>query len=162
MNNIYVIISVAYFIYYAGNIIYDGFLTKEKVSGKDEVQEYSLGIVDENQNTPSKVQIDDVENLNMPQSFQKREVYVENTVDREPDLERWRESFEAEQELEYFERDQNTNPNPKQEENDGSSSTSANSLQKKKKIDIKKMLNEAETKIQLVANRDGFKTYNLV
>lgn len=157
MNNIYVAIIVVYLLYYAGNIIYDGFLKKEKTQGKEDVQEYSIGdITGEIEENVEVVEIDDVENLNTPNSFQKREILKDDLPEEEyseNNLENWRKSFEAEQELEDLE---TTPSKEKPEETENSSSGSS----KKKKFNIQKMLAEAETKVQVVVD-DGMKVYSL-
>ncbi|MGC4130246.1 MAG: hypothetical protein QM564_11985 [Bergeyella sp.] len=166
MNSIYLIILVAYFLYYAGNIVYDGFLKTEKELGKEDVQEYSIGDMPEKMDeNVSNIEIDDVENINTPKSFHKREVVNSENIDEdnnEVDLDKWRESFEAERELENFENEilnQNIASEDKAEEPEEKSSGS--SKLKPKKINIQKLMKDAETKIQMIANHDGYKTYKI-
>lgn len=64
------IIVVLYVLYYAGNIIYDLFLKKEKVvEGDDDLEEFH-GEVRPEQSEVVQVSQDEVEEMNMPSSYQ--------------------------------------------------------------------------------------------
>lgn len=95
-------ILAVYLIYYAGNILYDLFLKKEKDVYKEETEEFSLSEISEQYKDLTKnVGIEDVENLNTPKSFNKKELVsipVEESKERQ-DLEYLRERFESEQDL---------------------------------------------------------------
>jgi hypothetical protein len=59
-----------YVLYYGGNIVYDLFL-KEKTAVTDE-EEFSLVSFAKTESPPeSRIEIDDVENIRTPKSFQK-------------------------------------------------------------------------------------------
>lgn len=64
------IIVVLYVLYYAGNIIYDLFLKKEKVIEGDEELEEFHGEVRPEQSEVVQVSQDEVEEMNMPSSYQ--------------------------------------------------------------------------------------------
>lgn len=64
------IIVVLYVLYYAGNIIYDLFLKKEKVIEGDEELEEFHGEVRPEQSEVVQVSQDEVEEINMPSSYQ--------------------------------------------------------------------------------------------
>lgn len=92
-----------YVLYYAGNIVYDLFLKKEKTAVTDESEEFSLVSFAKTESPPeSRIEIDDVENIRTPKSFQKVNppVSIEpSTAFDEHDLEELRRKFEAEEEL---------------------------------------------------------------
>lgn len=92
-----------YILYYAGNIVYDLFLKKEKTVVTDESEEFSLISFAKTESPPeSRIEIDDVENIRTPKSFQKINSPISidpSTVFEQPDLEEMRRKFEAEEEL---------------------------------------------------------------
>ena len=96
----------AYFLYYAGNIVYDLFLKKEKTIPTDATEEFSLADFAQSENLPrSSVGIEDVENIRTPKSFLKSEIptaQAQNTFEENPDLEELRRRFESEQDLDGF------------------------------------------------------------
>lgn len=144
MGNIFIIIGVLYLLYYAANIIYDLFIRKEKVDhNNDNTEEFSIGdSTVESQN----VQIDDVENLNTPSSFNDNNFNVQNEDNvEEEDTEGWRKRFEEEQNMDRFPT-QTVNSPPKLKPKDNP-------------INWQNLLNMAETKVQLVSNIDGYKVY---
>jgi hypothetical protein len=74
MNKIMISIITVYLLYYAGNMIYDLYLKKDNSKKQDDTEEYSLKeFVDGNADEITEVSIDDVENINTPQSFSKKE-----------------------------------------------------------------------------------------
>lgn len=95
-------ILAVYLMYYAGNILYDLFLKKERETYKEETEEFSLSEISEKYEDLTKnVGIEDVENLNTPKSFNKNTIhsdYTEGNEERQ-DLEYLRELFESEQDL---------------------------------------------------------------
>jgi hypothetical protein len=75
MTKIIISIISVYLLYYAGNIIYDLFLKKDISKHQDETEEYSLNdFLDNNTTEVKEVSIDDVENINTPNSFNKKEL----------------------------------------------------------------------------------------
>ncbi|AZA49519.1 hypothetical protein EG346_15635 [Chryseobacterium carnipullorum] len=94
-----------YLTYYAGNILYDLFLKKEKETYKEETEEFSLSEISEQyEDLTATIGIEDVENLNTPQSFNRNPIhsdYTEGNEERQ-DLEYLRELFESEQDLDEF------------------------------------------------------------
>ena len=93
----------AYFLYYAGNIVYDLFLKKEKTVQTDVAEEYSLGDFAQAENEePTLIGIEDVENLKTPKSFLKSEpipIQRQNNFEDNPSLEELRKRFEEEEDL---------------------------------------------------------------
>lgn len=170
MGNLTLIIIVLYILYYAGNILYDGFIKKEISNSKDEGETFSIETISEQNSTPVvTVGIEDVEEMNTPKSFNKREIFdeaVENATKNYADLENLRKRFETEQELdgtseEISDEEFDTNSfNEMFENSDGSSSiTSILEKEKKAKIDFKKFLNLAETSIKIISKEDGTRIY---
>ena len=105
MIKISLCILAVYLTYYAGNILYDLFLKKEKETYKEETEEFSLSEISEQYEDLTKnVGIEDVENLNTPKSFNKNPVHSDITEENEErqDLEHLRELFEYEQDLDEF------------------------------------------------------------
>lgn len=92
-----------YVLYYAGNIVYDLFLKKEKTVVTDESEEFSLVSFAKTENPPeSHIEIDDVENIRVPYSFTKVRIplsFDPETMFDKPDLDELRRKFEAEEEL---------------------------------------------------------------
>ncbi|WP_346985943.1 hypothetical protein [Chryseobacterium sp. POE27] len=106
MIKISLCILAVYLTYYAGNILYDLFLKKEKEIYKEETEEFSLSEISEQyEDLTATIGIEDVENLNTPKSFNKNVIYSDITEGNEErqDLEFLRELFESEQDLEEFE-----------------------------------------------------------
>ena len=105
MIKISLCILAVYLMYYAGNIVYDLFLKKEKESYKQETEEFSLSEISEQyEDLTATIGIEDVENLNTPKSFNKNPIhsdYTEGNEERQ-DLEYLRELFESEQDLDEF------------------------------------------------------------
>ncbi|HCD9233398.1 TPA: hypothetical protein NEG48_000356 [Elizabethkingia anophelis] len=151
MEKIVIIITVLYLLYYGGNIIYDLFLKKEIIVITDETEEFTLSdFAEKNKEEIQGVGIEDVENLNTPKSFSTNSeaISVKNESPEErPDIDRWREKFEAEEDIDQY--DSLTKAIPNQPEEKPIS----------KNTDWKKMLNLAETSVQVVANIEGHKVY---
>lgn len=167
-----------YLLYYGGNIVYDLFLKKEKVLKTDNAEEFSLGDFTELETlSPQQVSIEDVENLNMPNSFLKKEIQPDFSLDEEkPEIEDLRRRFEAEEDMDDFisvekssvevvkskfhhvedkeatisEPEVQEIHEPKQEEVES------------KKTNWKDIMNLSETAVHLVANYQGYKVYQSV
>lgn len=163
----------AYLLYYIGNIVYDLFLKKEKDLQTDAMEEFSLGeFAKKSKDEVQKIGIEDVENLNTPKSFSKRELIPTSPGDSDEiqDVEYWREKFESEENMDDFnnkeESTENTPENAeallsKNEENNHNQHRGepTSPIQKLNTNKWHQMLNLAETSVQLIANTDGFKTY---
>ena len=94
-----------YLTYYAGNILYDLFLKKEKETYKEETEEFSLSEISEQyEDLIATIGIEDVENLNTPKSFNRNPIHSDITEENEErqDLEYLREQFESERDLDEF------------------------------------------------------------
>lgn len=162
-----------YILYYAGIIIYDIFFKKEKVTGTEVTEEFSLGdFAQANSHTPSPVEIQDVENLRTPKSYLKSELSSEQnptSFEDYPDLEELRKKFEAEEDMDEIrprrnvpKKEEEVIPETVQEENmtsipneDAKKTDSIN-----KKNHWKELLNLSETTIKMVANYEGQKVYH--
>ncbi|WP_209389041.1 hypothetical protein [Chryseobacterium sp. RR2-3-20] len=163
----------AYLLYYAGNIVYDLFLKKEKAVQTDATEEFSLGeFAEKNKDKVQEIGIDDVENLNTPKSFSKRELIPTSPEDSDEiqDVEYWREKFESEENMDDFNnKEESTENTPENAEallskNEEKSQNQhreepTSPIQKLNTNKWHQMLNLAETSVQLIANTDGFKTY---
>lgn len=136
------------------------------------------------------VRIDDVEHLNTPNSFNTKELFSSNgeEADEPHDLEHWRQKFESEQDIDAFETMPEMDGNstdPKEisqhdlgEQQDiqtieetelkdsNSNNDSSHSEHNKEdpalklKQQFNQFLNLAETHVQVVSDRDGFKVYH--
>ncbi len=162
------------FLYYAGNIVYDLFLKKEKTIQTDVAEEYSLGdfALEENEE-PTLIRIEDVENLKTPKSFLKSEpipVQRQNNFEDNPSLEELRKRFEAEEDLDETSPKQ---PETKHHENALPNSEISNKpeiiepIVSKKKNDAqnkkdqwKEFVSLSETNVILVDNIEGQKVYH--
>ncbi|WP_312345305.1 hypothetical protein [Chryseobacterium binzhouense] len=163
MTKIIISIISVYLLYYAGNIIYDLFLKKDISRNQDEIEEYSLNdFLDNNTTEVQKVSIDDVENINTPNSFNKKELSPirEEEQNESRDLEYWRNKFESENDIDSF--NEVTEPKEVQEistveqfENTPTPNSKNQSYYKQ----FYQFLNLAETSVQVLADRDGYKVY---
>lgn len=133
--------------YYAGNIIYDLFIKKETVVNQEEPEVFSFSDFTADKEAPAVVGIEDVENLNMPQSFTQKEIIPKLSPENEesPGLEELRQRFESEQDL-----DDVSQNKPEQK----------NEAPKMKDSGWNQILNLSETMVQLVSNIDGHKVYH--
>ena len=95
------LLLTAYVLYYAGNIIYDLFLKKENTTHQEESEVFSLLDFTNEKENPTMVGIEDVETLNMPKSFNKKEIIPQFSSPNEErlSLEELRQRFESEQDL---------------------------------------------------------------
>jgi hypothetical protein len=75
MAKFIIILLVLYVIYYTGNIVYDLFIKKGNSLITEENDVFSIAEFEEqNRDDVTSVGIEDVENLNTPKSFNKREL----------------------------------------------------------------------------------------
>lgn len=170
------ILLAVYFLYYAGNIVYDLFLKKEKTVQNDSVEEFSLADFAQSENIPpSSVGIEDVESIRTPKSFLKSELPLsspnQRSFEENPDLEELRRRFESEENLDGFENEEepekNTTEEPKVSASENEENTqqqnneaAALSIQKSNRNKWYQLLNLAETSVQLISNNDGYKIYH--
>lgn len=141
------LLLTAYVLYYAGNIVYDLFLKKATTTNHEESEVFSLSDFTDEKEDATVVGIEDVENLNMPKSFIKKEIMPQLSSDNEErlSLDELRQRFESEQDLD---------------------TVSENEPEKKKEVPKAKdngwnhILNLSETMVQLVSNIDGHKVYH--
>lgn len=106
MIKISLCILAVYLMYYAGNIIYDLFLKKERDTYKEQTEEFSLSEISEQyEDLTATIGIEDVENLTTPKSYNKNPIHSDYTEGKEErqDLDHLRELFESEQDLDEFE-----------------------------------------------------------
>ncbi|MGA9212960.1 hypothetical protein [Kaistella sp.] len=155
MTKFAAIVIAIYFLYYVGNVIYDLFLKKEITVKNEETEEFSLmEFSEEYEDDVKDIGIEDVENLNMPNSFTKRELQpspIEESEERE-DIDYWREKFEFEQNIDSFHQNNEVILSSSSEE----THSTPNKTSKDKWCQL---LNLAETSVQLVSNNDGYKIY---
>ena len=171
------ILLAVYFLYYAGNVVYDLFLKKEKTVHTDDTEEFSLADFAQSENLPpSSVGIEDVENIRTPKSFLKSEIptaQAQNTFEENPDLEELRRRFESEQDLDGF--DQLEEPIKNTTENieaiqSKNNENHQNHIQEEQGLSIQKsnrnkwnqLLNLAETSVQMISHNDGYKIYHSI
>jgi hypothetical protein len=141
------LLLTAYVLYYAGNIFYDLFLKKETTTHQEESEVFSISDLTDEKESLVVVGIEDVENLNMPQSFTTKEILSKLSSEKEerPSLEELRERFESEQDLDTIAENE---PEKKKE------------VLKTKESGWYQILNLSETMVQLVSNIDGHKVYH--
>ena len=171
------ILLAVYFLYYAGNVVYDLFLKKEKTVHTDDTEEFSLADFAQSESLPpSSVGIEDVENIRTPKSFLKSEIptaQAQNTFEENPDLEELRRRFESEQDLDGFDNDEeavkSTTENTeaiqsKSNENHQNhiQEEQASSIQKSNRNKWYQLLNLAETSVQMISHNDGYKIYHSI
>ena len=171
------ILLAVYFLYYAGNVVYDLFLKKEKTVHTDDTEEFSLADFAQSESLPpSSVGIEDVENIRTPKSFLKSEIptaQAQNTFEENPDLEELRRRFESEQDLDGFDQLEepikNTTENieaiqSKNNENHQNHTQEEQglSIQKSNRNKWHQLLNLAETSVQMISHNDGYKIYHSI
>lgn len=143
------LLLTAYVLYYAGNIIYDLFIKKEATIHQEESEIFSLSEFTDKKEDPKVVGIEDVENLNTPQSFTKKEIIPKSSSEDEErlSLDELRQRFESEQDL----NDISVSEPEKERE-----------ALKEKDSNWQNILNLSETMVQLVSNIDGHKVYHSI
>lgn len=160
-----------YILYYGANIVYDLFLKKQKTTETDIAEEFSLEEVAEQQNAISKVNIEDVENVKMPDSFVTNGLHTEGQMieSARPDLEDLRNRFEAEQDMDeeireapIFQEAENHTQEEIEEPMTDDTVPTQKEQPEPKKNDWQKMLELSETSVQLVANYEGQKVYSII
>ncbi|KMQ72241.1 MULTISPECIES: hypothetical protein [Chryseobacterium group] len=174
MTKFLIILLVLYFLYYIGNIVYDLFVKKESTLVTEEINVFSLVEFEEqNRDAVTTVGIEDVENLNTPKSFNKKEFPVDTEISEErEDIEVWRQRFESEQNIDSFDSgtlefvgdDNNLDEVIGAERNEANLRDEAESEanQNLRKINNDRwfqMLNDAETTVQMISNTNGHKVY---
>lgn len=174
MTKFLIILLALYFLYYIGNIVYDLFLKKESTVATEEIDVFSLvDFEEQNRVAITTVGIEDVENLNTPKSFNKKEFQIDTEISEErEDIEVWRQRFESEQNidsfdsgtLEYVGDDNNLDEVIVAERNEADLRDEADGIanQNLRKINNDRwfqMLNDAETTVQMISNTNGHKVY---
>lgn len=167
----------AYVLYYIGNIIYDLFLAKQKVpKGDDDGEIISLGdMVSPERTTISNVSIEDVENVNMPESYEvdENQLYSENATNEQYAIS-IQKNYEEEESAQWYE--QKEMESQKNDLNKAAKSlqdivkASAQSIISEKKEFIKNgftssaehfesLISQAQMQVIMTSNNDGHKTY---
>ena len=173
MTKFLIILLALYFLYYIGNIVYDLFLKKESTVATEEIDVFSLDFEEQNRVAITTVGIEDVENLNTPKSFNKKEFQIDPEMSEErEDIEVWRQRFESEQNIDSFDSrtlesigdDNNLDEVIGAERNETDLRDEADSevnqnLRKLNNDRWYQMLNDAETTVQLISNTNGHKVY---
>lgn len=178
MTKFLIILIALYFLYYIGNIVYDLFIKKESTMVTEISDVFSLAEFEEqNRDDVTTVGIEDVENLNTPKSFNKREFPLNNELPEErEDIEVWRQRFESEQNIDSFDSEtlqseilDNVSVENNTDEIEESVNANSETIaeidqipQKVDKVEWQKMLNDAETNVQLVLNNNGHKVYQAI
>jgi hypothetical protein len=175
MTKFLIILIALYVLYYVANIVYDLFVKKESTLITEESDVFSLAeFAEQNRSELTAVGIEDVENLNTPKSFNKREFPIHSGLSEErEDIEVWRQRFESEQNIDSFDSDSVkpevldnvSDEETGKEDNETEFLRQENSEETNKilrKVDNVKwyqMLNDAETTVQLISNKNGHKVY---
>ena len=174
MTKFLIILIALYILYYIGNIVYDLFIKKESTLVTEESDVFSLAEFEEqNRDAVTTVGIEDVENLNTPKSFNKKEFQIDTEISEErEDIEVWRQRFESEQNIDSFDSgtlgsvgdDNNLDEVMGAERNEADLRDEADSIanQNLRKINNDRwyqMLNDAETTVQMISNTNGHKVY---
>ena len=158
MGKFLIIIGIIYFLYYAGMIIYDLFIKKEVVVNPDDTQVFSVGdYAEENREELKAVEIEDVENINTPKSYIKKEISrIDETTEESPDIDELRKKFEAEESIDF-----EISPEEDFQKEETIESVPQNGKDDTKKTNFHELLNLAETQVQVVASQDGRKIYQV-
>lgn len=175
MTKFLIILLALYIFYYIGNIVYDLFVKKESTLVTEEIDVFSLVEFEEqNRDAVTTVGIEDVESLNTPKSFNKKEFPVDTEISEErEDIEVWRRRFESEQNIDSFDLDavesevvhnvtnavtatENAEPELVDQVNTEDTNKIPRKINKEKWY---QMLNDAETTVQMISNTNGHKVY---
>lgn len=166
MGKFVLVVLGIYILYYAGNIIYDLYIKKEKVEEPEE-QVLTIDGIETEENV-SNIQIDDVEEINSAQNTQEEYESDYNGDDdksqhtQQINIETIKQKHEAENELENYTTDEN-----KDESDTESIEIQEEPIVKKgfgklfSPFDIKQMIQNAETKVTIADVKDGYAFYNL-
>lgn len=170
MAKFIIILLVLYLIYYAGNIVYDLFIKKGNSINTEESDVFSIMEFEEqNRDDVTSVGIEDVENLNTPKSFNKREFPInEKPSEERQNIDVLRQRFESEQNIDSFDPSAVNQNNEEEEHQSEIHDDEEIESPKEDKVLAKKankemfddFLNLAETLVQLVSNNNGHKVYN--
>lgn len=150
MRYIFLTIFIVYLLYYSGNIIYDLFLKKHPLLEIDAASEtFTLDSdIIANEEPTTSVEIDDVENLVTPSSFNSfhADVEEESAIPTDYDLALLRDKFESGELLDSdFTSDR--------------LDAAQTNIEEDTTLDIQHILNEAESMVKVVDNLDGYKVY---
>ena len=173
MTKIIITILAIYLFYYAGNIIYDLYFKKDNSEKKEEIEEFSLNEFAENNNDKVQdIRIDDVENINVPSSFNSKELsIIKQEQDESRDLSYFRKKFESEEDIDAFYLD-DKNTEEHIEQNELSAVSTEETVPQEKPAETTQelpktyhekffhILNLAETSVQLISNKEGHKVYH--
>ena len=173
MTKIIITILAIYLFYYAGNIIYDLYFKKDNSEKKEEIEEFSLNEFAENNNDKVQdIRIDDVENINVPSSFNSKELsIIKQEKDESRDHSYFRKKFEYEEDIDAFYLD-DKNTEEHLEQNELSSVSTEETVPQEKLAETTpqvfktyqekffQILNLAETSVQLISNKEGHKVYH--
>ncbi len=154
MGQFVLIVLGIYTLYYAGNIIYDLYLKKEKVEEEEE-QTINIEGIEVSENIEN-VGIDDVEEMNTPNEFASDEDYLADFNHNEKretnqSIEELQHKYEEERLLDKAAND-NTGEKNAEKKNNG--------LKKINTMDFQNILNSASSKVSVVKDNDGILSYN--
>lgn len=152
MGKFTLILILIYVLYYAGNIVYDLYFKKETTVKTEETEVFSLEeFADEISENVTKIGIDDVEDLNTPDSFSRVEKNFEIPENPQPDLEELRKRFDEESTTESDASHIDKTSVPK----------SSDAIVRKTQKELINMLNLAESSVQVVGQQDGYLAYKM-
>lgn len=159
-------IFILYLLYYVGMIIYDLFLKKGKeVKETEDLEEFSLqDIADREQEAIKHADIDDVENITLPQSYEIHSELDEefakelNVIQNEQKLKELENKFKENEELENLSVVETTIKESENTQTENSQKVELSEAKKRKQM-FKDIINLATTSIQVVENEDGYKVY---
>lgn len=170
MAKFLMILFFLYVIYYAGNIVYDLFIKKDTSTETEESDVFSITeFEEENRGDITNVGIEDVENLNTPKSFNKREFPInEEPSEERQDIEVLRKRFESEQNIDFFDptvlnqinRDTDNHSRTLENEEREIPEKETKMEEKATKEKFYDLLNLAATTVQMISNNNGHKVYN--
>lgn len=178
MGKFTLIVAVAYILYYSAMITYDLFIKKEPVKEDNTETEIAFDLSEESQEHTTNVGIDDVENMNIPTSYDVSEEYASDFNDSEDDAEeKPLTQLEAKYKLEHRIKimedttspaiSEVTNkehmPSPSIAVVDAEENEENNNDEKSNKREIlfEQLLNEAKSEVRVVATVDDIKLYAL-
>ncbi len=172
MTKIIITIIAVYLLYYAGNIIYDLFMKNDNIDKQEESKEFFLmKFVEKSNDKVQDIRIDDVENINVPSSFNSKEPSItKQEQDDSRDLSFFRKKFESEENIDAFDHDDKSTEEHT-EQNKAPAVSTEETVPHEKPAEanpqilkiyqekFNQFVNLAETSVQVISDYGGYKVY---
>lgn len=143
MGKVFGIIAVIYILYYAGNIVYDLFIKKDNTVEAEQSDDFAIGEIPDNM---QNIEIDDVENIRTPNSFNTMNNDAEEDDDGVASEESWKKKYEEENNINNL-----SEPIPEP--------LKLNEIKENPQNGWETLMLQASTNVSVVKDRDGNNIY---